>query len=132
MHDHSLTFRVPKLTPARYELSHLADEKLLCDLESLMARDRAGTAMLLAHIAEVDARRLYAPAGHPSMFAYCVDARHLSEDAAYRRIRAARAARQFPALFTAIEDGRLHLAGTCLLAPHLAAENLDELIEAAT
>jgi len=36
----------------------------------------------------------------------CVDALHLSEDAAYKRIQAARAARQYPQSFAAVADGR--------------------------
>jgi 5-methylcytosine-specific restriction endonuclease McrA len=48
-----------------------------------------------------------------------------------KRIQAARAARRFPALFTALAEGRLHLAGVCLLAPHLTAENSDGLLESA-
>jgi hypothetical protein len=115
-----------------YTLAHLRDEVLLRDLAALVAHDRATTATLLAHIAEVDARRLYVPAGHASMHAYCVEELRLSEDAAYKRIQAARAARQFPGLFTALAEGRLHLSAVCLLAPHLTAENAGELIEAAT
>ncbi len=115
-----------------YALTHLSDAALLRDLAALVARDRLTTAALLAHIAEVDARRLYAPRGYPSMHSYCVDELRLSEDAAYRRIRAARAARQLPALFTALAEGRLHLAALSLLAPHLTPENAEELIAAAT
>src|SRR2546425_5902793 len=115
-----------------YALTHLSDAVLLRDLMALVARDRTTTAALLAHIAEVDSRRLYAPAGYSSMHAYCVDELRLSEDAAYKRIRAARAARQFPVLFGAIADGRLHLAAVYLLAPHLTPVNVHELIEMAT
>ena len=92
-----------------YTLTHLSDAILLRDLAALITRDRITTAELLAHIAEVDARRLYVPAGYSSMHAYCVDELRLSEDAAYKRIQAARAARQFPAIFTALaEAGRIH------------------------
>ena len=42
-----------------YTLQHLSDRDLLRELSTLVARDRATTAALLAHIAEVDARRLY-------------------------------------------------------------------------
>jgi hypothetical protein len=114
-----------------YSLSHLSDSVLIHNLAALVARDRATTAELLAHIAEVDARRLYLPAASPSMYAYCVHELRLSEDAAYKRIQAARAGRQFPAIFAALADGRLHLAGACLLAPHLTAGNADALLEAA-
>ena len=44
---------------ATYSLSHLSDGTLLHDLATLVARDRTITAQLLAHLAEVDARRLY-------------------------------------------------------------------------
>jgi hypothetical protein len=114
-----------------YTLTHLSDAVLLRDLAALVARDCFTTAALLAHIAEVDARRLYVPAGYPSMYAYCVDELRLSEDGAKRRIQAARAARQFPVLFTALAEGRLHLTAVCLLAPHLKPENVDAFIEAA-
>ena len=73
-----------------YSLTHLTDAVLLRDLSAIAARDRVMTATLLAHIAEVDARRLYVPAGHPSMHAFCVEHLRYSDDAAFRRIRAAR------------------------------------------
>jgi hypothetical protein len=81
-----------------YTLSHLSDETLLHDLAALVARDRTTTAELLAHISEVDARRLWVPAGHPSMQAYCVEELHLSEDCARKRIHAANVARRIPAV----------------------------------
>ena len=114
-----------------YSLTHLGNADLLHQLSALVNRDRANTAMLLAHIAEVDDRRLYRPAGYPSMFAYCVGELRFSEDAAYKRIRAARAGRRFPELFRALADGRLHLTAVSLLAPHFTPENVNELIEGA-
>jgi hypothetical protein len=115
----------------RYSLSHLSDESLLRGLIALVAQDRTTTAEMLAHIAEVDERRLYLPAGHPSMFAYCVRELHLSEDAAAKRIQAARAARRFPVIFEAVARGRLHLTAVCLLAPYLTEETAAGLIAAA-
>jgi hypothetical protein len=113
-------------------LSHVRDDVLLRDLAALVAQDRATTTTLLAHLAEVDARGLFLPAGYASMHAYCVDELRLSEDAALRRIQAARAARAFPLLFEALADGRLHLTAVCLIAPHLTVENVRELIALAT
>jgi 5-methylcytosine-specific restriction endonuclease McrA len=115
-----------------YSLTHLADSTLLHDLETLVVRDRATTAEMLAHIAEVDARRLYAPAAYPSMYAYCVRELHFSEDAASKRIRAGRAARQFPVIFEALADGRLHLSAVVMLAPCLTDATANELLMAAT
>jgi 5-methylcytosine-specific restriction endonuclease McrA len=117
---------------SNYSLAHLADSTLLSNLAALVARDRANTATLLAHIAEVDARRLYLPAAYQSMFAWCVGELGLSEDSAFRRIRAARAAREFPAIFAAVAEGRVHLSGISLLAPYLTNQNAAELVAAAS
>jgi len=116
----------------RYSLSHLSDDALSHGLDAVIARDRMGTAEMLAHIAEFDARRLYLPAGYSSMYAYCVGRLHFSEEAAFKRIHAARAARRFPAIFAAVADGRLHLSAVVMLAPHLLEETAKELLEAAT
>ncbi len=116
----------------RYALAHLTDSALLHDLKSLVSQDRATTAMLVAHLGEVDARRLYAPAGYPSLFAWCIGELHFSEEATCRRIRAARVARQYPTVFDMLADGRLHLTAVDLLAPHLTDENARELLSAAT
>ena len=90
-----------------YALAHIADEKLLADLAALVSSDRQTTAMFIAHIAEVDARELFKPAACSSMHAYCTRVLHLSADAAFTRIRAARVGREFPQIFEAIADGRL-------------------------
>ena len=113
-----------------YSLTHLGDAVLTRELAAVVAHERTATAAVLAHLAEFDARRLYLPAGYPSMVAYCLHELHLSEDGAYKRIHAARAARKFPALFSAVAEGRLHLTGAGPLAPHLTAENAEELLAA--
>ena len=112
--------------------SHYSDGRLLSRLQTLIARGNVNTAEVLACIAEVDDRKLYLAAGYPSMFTYCVAVLHLSEEAAFKRIHAARAARRFPALFKAVAAGRLHLSAVVLLAPHLTDENAEQLIAAAT
>jgi len=65
------------------------------------------------------------------MFAYCVGELRLSEDATYKRIQAARAARQFPAIFDAVADGRLHLTAVVMLKPHLSEATAEDLLNAA-
>lgn len=115
-----------------FSVSHLADDVLLRELTGLVARDRATTASMLAHLAEVESRKLYVPAGHASLRSYCVTVLGMSEDEAGRRIHVANKARKFPALLVAIAEGRLHLTGASLLASRLTAENLDELLAAAT
>src|SRR3989441_2331167 len=98
----------------------------------LMRQSRRVEADIVAHIAEVDERRLYAREALPSMFAYCTDVLHLSEAEAYLRISAARASREHPMLLTMLADGRLHLTAIAKLAPHLTRENREGLLERAT
>ena len=56
---------------SRYALSHLSDPVLDRDLPVAVARECTSTAVVLAYIAEFDARKRYLPAGYPSMFALC-------------------------------------------------------------
>jgi len=115
-----------------YRLTNVSDDVLLRGLATLVAQDRTTTANLLAHMAEVDARRLYAPAGCSSMHAYCVEKLGLSDDAAWKRLQVAKKVRQFPQLCVALAEGRVHLSGLTLLMPHVTPENVDELLSAAT
>src|SRR5436309_3522867 len=65
--------RPPRTTVMRiHSLKHLADETLIRDLTALVANDRTTTAVLVAHIAEMDVRRLFRPLGYSSMFRYCI------------------------------------------------------------
>jgi hypothetical protein len=115
-----------------YSLGHLSDGTLLRDLTALVSRDRATTAELLAHLAEVDARKLYLGAAFPTMHDWCVRELHMSEASAYKRVRAAQAAHRFPVIFEAVADGRLHLSAVVMLKPHLTEETVAELVAAAT
>jgi hypothetical protein len=115
-----------------YRLESLSDAELLRALSKVVADERSATATVLAHIGEVESRRLYAPAGYSSMFAYCVEELHLSEFAALKRIRAARAARKFPEIYTALTEGRVHLSAVVLIGRRLTRNNVHELLAAAT
>ena len=57
---------------------------------------------------------------------------HLSEDAVYNRITAARAARRYPAIIEKLESGALSPTTVRLLARHLTRENHQELLAAAS
>ncbi len=62
------------------------------------------------------------------MFAYAMEVLHLSEPEAYLRIGVARAARRHPILLKMLADGRLHLSGIAIVAPHLTAENCEKVL----
>ena len=116
---------------SRYTLTHLTDSSLLRDLKSLVSQDRTTTALLIAHLGETDVRRLYAPAGYPSMYEYCIHELHFSEQTAFKRIRVARLARQFPSIYGMLADGRSHLSGLVALSAYLTSENGEALLAAA-
>jgi hypothetical protein len=109
-------------------LTTLSDDALLRRLAELLGQSRRVEAEVVAHIGEVDARRLYAREAMPSMFEYCVEMLHLSEAEAYLRITVARASRAHPILLEMLADGRLHLSGIAKLAPHLNLENRDGVL----
>src|SRR6185295_3731396 len=113
-------------------LQSIPDDELLLRLAELMGQSRRVEADIVAHIAEVEERMLYAREAFPSMFVYCMDVLHLSEAEAYLRIAAARASRKHPVLLTMLADGRIHLTAIVNLAPHLRLENRDWLLERAT
>ena len=113
------------------EFTSLSDDQLLTETKRLVACERRATAALLRSLMEVDSRRLYLREGCSSLFTYCTQVLHLSEGAAYNRIEAARAARRFPSVLTALEDGSLTLASARLLAPHFTLENHGQLMAAA-
>jgi len=97
----------------------------------LAANERQATALLIAHLAELDARRLYLAEGYSSLFTYCTAVLRLLEHAAYGRIEAARAARRFPLVLEMLAEGAVTVTTVGLLAPHLTAENHRDLLERA-
>ena len=105
------------------QLSHLSDQDLLAHLHLAAQAEQRATALLVGLLIELDSRRLYLGEGFPSLFAYCTDALHLSEPAAYNRIEVARAARRFPIILDGLAAGELTLASVKLLAPHLTPDN---------
>ncbi len=100
-------------------------------LLACLARERASLAKVIAYLGEIDARELYRGEGFDSMEEFCIHGLNRDEDEIPKELSVARAAREFPALFPAIEDGRLTLEAIVLLVPHLSSETVDEWIAAA-
>jgi hypothetical protein len=111
-----------------HELHSISDDELLRRLSELLKHSRRVEFDLVAHIGEVDERRLYAREAASSMFTYCTEVLHLSEAEAYLRIAAARASRKYPMLLAMLRDGRIHLSGVGKLAPYLTDANCDAVL----
>jgi hypothetical protein len=115
-----------------HELHSISDDDLLRRLAELLKHSRRIESDLVAHIGEVDARRLFAREASSSMFTYATEVLHLSEAEAYLRIAAARASRKYPMLLAMLSDGRIHLSGIGKLAPYLTDANCDAVLARAT
>ena len=78
----------------RFGLLSVKNAELLAGLSQLVQQGNELTAEVLAHLAELEERRLHLQLGFPSLFAYCVEALRLSEGSAGRRVAAARVCRR--------------------------------------
>ena len=110
----------------------LSDHDLLARLPALAGREREVSVELVAHLAALDARpAAYLGRGYGSLFAYCSQALHLSEDAACNRIEAARACRRFPAILDLLASGEMTLTSVRRLGRYLTPENHQAVLEKA-
>ena len=114
----------------RYCLGGLGNEELLAGLSRLVKRSDELLSDLLAHLAELDERRLFLGLGFPSLFAYCTVSLGMCESSAGRRILAARVCRKLSGAFARVARGELNLSALCAMSPHLTSENAEELAAA--
>jgi len=112
-------------------LSRLPDAELILGVRTLLTRERAVTAELIAHLAEMDTRDVHLREGYTSLYVYCRDALGLSEWEAYNRIDVARAARRFPIILDMLEQGSVNLTTIRILAPHLTPQNHLDVLDSA-
>jgi len=103
----------------------------VAEAQRLIRFERDATVQVIAHIAEIEKRRIHLTAGYPSLFAYCADVLRLSEHEAYHRILAARTANSFPRILDMLADARVNLTTVRLIAQYLTPENHEELLAAA-
>jgi hypothetical protein len=114
-----------------HSFTSLADDQLLATVHSLAADERRATARLIAALAEVERRRLFLAEGCASLFTYCTQVLHLSEDAAYNRMVGARAVLTFPVILVRLAAGDVTLTTVRRLVPVLTSENVEQLLAGA-
>jgi 5-methylcytosine-specific restriction endonuclease McrA len=115
-----------------WKLSGVSNEYLLAELKGLVASGGRADARVVAHLAEVEERRLHLKAAASSLFDYCLRRLGFSESEAFHRITAARLARRFPVIFQLLEARSIHLSALRVLRDHLTLENHRELLTAAS
>ena len=105
------------------DAARLSDEALHERIETLAGRERDATAQLVAYLSELEGRKSHLPEGPGSLYVYCRDVLHLSEDAAWTRAAAANAVRRYPVILDWLMDGSLNVTTVRILRPVLTAEN---------
>ncbi len=111
-----------------WDLKKLSDDELIRSLQLLVGSERRGVARVIAHLAEVEERRLHLKVGNSSLFDYCLRRLALSEGEAFRRVTAARLARRFPLILQMVAEGDIHLSAICELRDYLTKDNHRELL----
>jgi len=117
---------------AAFLLKDCSDQELLDGVFAAITRDFEDVALVVAHIAEMDTRKLFAGEGCSSLKNYCTEVLHLTEDQAYSRIAVARVAQKFPVVLDMLADGLVHLTAVDRLGPSLTQENHLAILEEAT
>jgi 5-methylcytosine-specific restriction endonuclease McrA len=119
------------MTTSFESLGNLSEQELLDHFAGLVTRDRRTTAELLVAIAEIDERKVWAAQACSSMFTFCMERFHMSEQMTAKRLWAARTARRYPVVLDMVARGELHLGAIHLLAKHLTEENHARVLERA-
>ena len=111
-------------------LAKVSDDDLVRRLRFLVRDERNRMVLVIAHLAEGEARGLFTKLGHSSS-SYCRNVLHFSEHEAYLRICAARTALRFPVILKHLAEGSVTLTTIRLLSPHLTEDNHRALLEEA-
>ena len=115
-----------------WDLKGLSDDELLRGLCSVRNAERGAVVLAVAHLAEVEERRLHLRAGNSSMFDYCLRRLGMSENEAFRRVTAARLVRRYPVILEMLAAGDIHLCAIGALRDYLTKENHRELLNEAS
>lgn len=107
--------------------SKLTNEELIKRIEDLAGDLRTKTVELVESLVELDERKLYFNK-HRSLFEYCVFHLKMSDGAAYRRIRAARAFQTYPPVKALLRSGQLSLESLAMLHPFLNDADAGSLV----
>jgi hypothetical protein len=113
------------------DASSLSNAELTTELTRLAGGEREATVALIVHLAEFELRRLYEGAGFRTVFQYCMEVLHLTEDATFNRVETARVARRFPVVIDRLTSGALSPTTVRMMAKWLTPENHRDLFAAA-
>ena len=107
-------------------LTSLSDAALITQTREVARREQSYSLLLIEHLLEVDARKLYACEGFDSLFKYVVKDLGYSESTAYERIRAMRLVWQVPEAREKLRTGALTLSSAAQVESFRRQERLPE------
>jgi 5-methylcytosine-specific restriction endonuclease McrA len=103
--------------------ARLSNDALVARLKLLSVRERDATVEIVAHLAELDARKTHLGEGPGSLFVYCRDVLGYSEDAAWNRAATAAAVRRYPVILGWLADASLNVTTVRMLRSVLTPES---------
>lgn len=114
--------------PGTRTLKGISDRQLLSRIRKLSETERATVLSILAHLIEIDRRRLYLPRGYSSLFEFCVKHLGYSESTAGRRIAIARCIRDFPGVYRLLARGRTNFSNVAKISGIITPGNAERLL----
>ena len=93
----------------------------------LVLAERENVADIVAYLAEVDRRNLPESRSYPSLYQFLIEEYHYGAGSAYRKFRAARAAKYHPSVLVMLRSGELQLDVVAQLQPYLREHGEDLL-----
>jgi hypothetical protein len=108
------------------KIRDLSDSELLRATREIAREEQRSSLLLIEHLLEVDARKLYATLKHDSLFKYVVKTLGYSETTANERIRAMRLVRAVPEAREKLSDGTLTLTAAAKVESFRRQEKLDD------
>lgn len=99
-------------------ISSSSSQMLLAQTKKLVGDERDTLAQFLAHLAEIDARKIYVDEGFSSLFSFLTRGLKMSEGCAVKRVRVARLGRQHSHVLAMIGSGDVHLSAASMLFEH--------------
>lgn len=111
------------------QLHKLSNQELETQLHSYVKQERKLLHIILMHIREVDARKLYLKKARSSLFEYLTKDLEYSSSAAQRRIEAMRLLKEIPALTEQIQSGAVNLSQLGILSQAIKQKEKESTIK---
>ena len=91
-------------------LKKLTDKELILSTKKLTKKEDEVFILVIAHLEEIEARRLYADFHCESLWSYCIRELGYSEPQAWRRIDAMRISKKIPEVKQGLASGELKIS----------------------